>query len=78
VNLLKRRRDKKIIRLANKLLKAITKQGYCVKTKKDFGTINIWLHDIGTKNYLEVENIRNGWSVHGELTAPLVQEEEAE
>jgi hypothetical protein len=69
----------KIIKAANALLAAITEQGYCVRSQGDFGSVNIYLHGIGTRNKLVVENITNAkekWRINGKLTAPLIAEKE--
>ena len=71
--------DEKIIKAANALLAAITEHGYCVRSQGDFGSVNIYLHGIGTRNELAVENITNakeGWRISGKLTAPLIAEKE--
>lgn len=67
--------DMKILKCANELLKALTEQGYCVKSQGDYGNVNIWVHGIGSYNRVIVENeinIKKGWRVRGKLTAPLI------
>lgn len=71
--------DERIIYLANELLKAITAQGYCVRSQKDFAHVDISAYQIGTVNDLNVwslGNARQKWEVAGKLTAPLIPEKE--
>lgn len=77
--------DEKIIMLANKLLEAITAQGYCVRSQGDFASVCIgafWLNNNAPSEshnrVLELNSICNArgqkWSVRGKLTAPLIPE----
>ncbi|MDD4565497.1 MAG: hypothetical protein PHE79_08525 [Eubacteriales bacterium] len=73
--------DNKIIDYANALLGAIAEQGYCVRSQENFGSVDIYIHGIGTDEcVLEVENTTNArkekWNVRGKLTAALVPEKE--
>jgi hypothetical protein len=68
--------DQRIIYLANELLRAITAQGYCVRSQGNFGHVDIFIHNIGTQNDLIVETITNRWFARGKLEAPLVPEKE--
>jgi hypothetical protein len=67
--------DETIITLANKLLEAIAKQGYCVRFRDGYGHVDICIFGIDTtETRLKVENLTNmkgEWEVKGKLTANL-------
>lgn len=74
--------DERIIYLANELLKAITAQGYCIRSQGNFGHVDIWSHFIGTDNEMYLDSMANAreqkWRVAGKLTANLIPERDEE